>query len=235
MTIPVTSPTKTTHISELTYLVASFQGAQKERIRVANRIFAVARADVEIDPGHPLVMHLRSLEETEHNLELTIKRLWRKHPLAPWAKGIKGLGELSMAKLISELRGNPLIAYPRPWAEDGKTVVALPPQRRTLAQLWAYCGVGDPRRKRKEAKTRDTLLSCGNVRIRRELYLISDHFIKARTPVYRDIYDERKALYERDRDWKQGHKDAAARRVMVKALLRDMYEECERLEKLELM
>ena len=64
----------------------------------------------------------------EHGAELELKRTLRAHPLGPWVKAQRGVGEKTAARLLAS------IGWPTRRA-DGTP--------RTLAQLRSYCGYGD--------------------------------------------------------------------------------------------
>lgn len=70
---------------------------------------------------------LDALEKTEHEVVLGLNRLMRAHPLGPWQKSVRGVGEKQLARLLACI-GDPY------WntAKD---------EPRTVSQLWAYCGL----------------------------------------------------------------------------------------------
>lgn len=67
-----------------------------------------------------IALVVESLKVLEHEAELNLKRNLRKHPLGPWVKRTIGVGERQGGRLIAAI-GNPA-------------------ERRTVSQLWAYCG-----------------------------------------------------------------------------------------------
>jgi hypothetical protein len=167
---------------------------------------------------------LDGLRALEHEAELELVRAWRKHPLAPWAKQIHGVGEKSVARLVA--------------------IIGDPAERENPAKLWAYCGVGEPTRKRRESKTQADLFRCGNKYARKQLYVITESFVKCMDSPYRAVYEERReatvdrkhgqpcqicagkgkdaslALME---SWRDGHKHADAMRIAGKAFLLDLW------------
>lgn len=96
-----------------------------ERVRImnSNRIGALERSFGESLP------HLMEIQEpisrAEHLAELELVRTWRKHPLAPWAKDVRGLGEKSVARLIAEI-GDPSVGSIGHWetSKNGTTPIA---------------------------------------------------------------------------------------------------------------
>jgi hypothetical protein len=181
------------------------------RIQNGNRIGAGQRAGLDL-PW--MTTTAAQLDALEHTVELELKRAWRKHRLAKWAKGIPGAGEVLMGRLIAE------IGEPADRANPGK--------------LLAYCGHGDPARAGQIPKgaTQEELFKRGNPHAKKAVWKLSYQFmrtvgtptaarletdsteptpppaparpatksmgqspVRARSP-YRDIYDERKAATE---------------------------------------
>lgn len=95
-----------------------------ERVRIAteNRVRSLRQVkgldgSPEADRMDAMVTGLRSLE---HGAELELKRALRKHPLGPWIKATVGIGEKQGGRLLA--------------------AIGDPATRRTVSQLWAYCG-----------------------------------------------------------------------------------------------
>ncbi len=189
-----------------------------EQVRVANgnRIAAMEREFGDAFGLDAIQGHLRA---TEHQAALELVRLWRKHPLAPWARSIHGLGEKSIARLIAS--------------------IGDPAERPNVAKLWAYCGRGDAARHRAKGMSQDELFRLGNPRAKKQVYLIATSFLKAGN---RAVYDSRRAataarLHESrcvrcgpsghpaqpGSPWSDGHKHADALRIVGKAFLLDLW------------
>lgn len=113
---------------------------ERVRIMATNRVDAQQREHGSSMPHLDVV--LDPLKAAEHQAELELIRAWRLHPLAPWAKNIQGVGEKSIARLISH--------------------TGDPAERPNVAKLWAYCGLGDPARKRRRGMTGEEALALGN-------------------------------------------------------------------------
>lgn len=112
-----------------------------ERVRIANenRLRQLTR-DVTDKDGeergfgltldHPDVARLAALVEAlakaEHDATLNLQRMVRKHPLGPWIKAAKGIGEKQGARLLAAI-GDPY------WND-------LHQRPRTVSELWAYTG-----------------------------------------------------------------------------------------------
>lgn len=112
---------------------------EKVRIANANRVRILTRTDTDSDgeergfgltEDHPevakLALTVKALEAAEHDAILNLRRALRKHPLAPFQKRHKGLGEKQFARLLAVI-GDPYYndMHQRP---------------RTVSELWAYCG-----------------------------------------------------------------------------------------------
>lgn len=122
-----------------------------ERVKLANenRLRALTRVGTDADgvdryiglpADHPVVEQLATMVESlatiEHAATLNLQRMVRKHPLGPWIKATKGVGEKQGARLLASI-GDP---YWRPeiTREDG---TVIPEGPRTVSALWAYCGL----------------------------------------------------------------------------------------------
>lgn len=268
-----------------------------ERVRImnSNRIGALERTYGEALP------HLEAIQEpvatAEHLAELELVRTWRRHPLAPWAAKVKGLGEKSMARLIAEI-GDPSVGTLGHWegpsngampetrtqtvdASDGAIVKAVfqtayAPEddeanevtdtdgssasgrqwivdayyNRGVAQLWSYCGVGDPARSKiPKGAVQAELLARGKPRAKKQLYLIGTGLLKSgirsKEPVteWGELYVRMREKYadrihidacppchaKAGQAWRPGHQHMAALRKMEKELLKAMWRESRRL------
>jgi hypothetical protein len=122
-----------------------------ERVKIANenRLRSLTRVGTDadgvdryigLDVDHPVVAQLATMVESlaavEHAATLNLQRMVRKHPLGPWIKATKGVGEKQGARLLAVI-GDP---YWRPeiTREDG---TVIPEGPRTVSALWAYCGL----------------------------------------------------------------------------------------------
>jgi hypothetical protein len=113
-----------------------------ERTRIANenRLRQLTRDEPDEDgevrgfgltEDHPDVARLASivdgLARIEHEATLNLQRAMRRHPLGPWVKSQKGVGEKQAARLLAAI-GDPYWNY-------------LHDRPRTVSELWAYCGL----------------------------------------------------------------------------------------------
>ncbi|MDO5535355.1 MAG: hypothetical protein Q4F65_11980 [Propionibacteriaceae bacterium] len=136
------SPPKGRALADPTLALAADVLDDLERVKIANqnRLRSLTRDSEDSDgevrgfglsPDHPDVARLAALvqmlEKAEHDAVLNLQRAMRKHPLGPWVKAQRGVGEKQAARLLATI-GDPCI--------NGATG-----QYRTVSQLWAYCGL----------------------------------------------------------------------------------------------
>jgi hypothetical protein len=112
-----------------------------ERVRIANenRLRQLTRSVDDSDgelrgfglpETHPSVAATAALIEAslklEHNAQLNLERILRKHPLGPWVNRTIGVGPKQGARLLAAI-GDPYwhVKHNRP---------------RTVSELWAFCG-----------------------------------------------------------------------------------------------
>lgn len=186
-------------------LVEAWLDASQARIAAENRIRAIEQGG--FDPPAMLVKGLNLQAAIEHEYRLDIARAWRKHPLAPAVKEMRGVGEHSAAMLVSLLGGSVSTR------DDGTP--------RSVRQLWAYCGHGDPARRRRKGMSQEEAFALGNPRAKSWTYLISTCMLKAGN---REHYDAARAKYDAERsEWTPGHRHAAALRYQGKQMLLSLW------------
>lgn len=74
----------------------------------------------------------------EHDAERNLTRALRAHPLGPWVKAQKGIGEKQGGRLIATI-GDPYVRPEMKTADGG----IEPLRKRTPSELRAYCGFGE--------------------------------------------------------------------------------------------
>jgi hypothetical protein len=201
-------------IRHLGGLLDDLEGA---RIATGNRIGAMER---EYGDAFGLDAIQGHLVATEHQAQLELIRMWRRHPLAPWAKAYLGVGEKSIARLVA--------------------IIGDPAERPNVGKLHAYCGLGDPARiAKRKGMTQAELFKQGNPRAKKQVWLIATSLLKAGN---RDIYDARRlrdqeAVHEAacvrcgpaghpalpGSPLSDGHKHARALRALGKSFLLDLW------------
>lgn len=211
--------------AQLRTLGEMFADHQAYRIAFANR------ARNEALDHAVYAERVKTLEALERGLALDLVRTFRKlYPAhAAWAKATQGIGEHTIARLLAST-GHPRIADPHHWEGEGakRVLVADEPYTRNVAKFWAYCGHGDPTRKRRKGMTAADGAALGNPHAKKLAWLLATSTIKctgqknSRRSPYRDVYDQAREHYE-ERDWTDGHRHAAAIRKTAKAILKDLW------------
>ena len=184
-----------------------------------------------LDESHPAVGILSGLSDQlaalEHQTILALQRAMRQHPLAPWQKQAKGVGEKQLARLLASI-GDPYL----------RTMPDGTEQPRTVSQLWAYCGLHVVAGGDSGHVPADTHTWPAGVAARRQkgqkanwstdaktrAYLIATSIVKQTNSPYRAIYDARREhTAETHPDWTAGHSHNDALRIVSKAILRDLW------------
>lgn len=193
---------------------------ERTRIMNGNRISAITREYGSSLPELDVIAE--QLKLVEHAAELSLKRAWRRHPLAAWAKDYPGIGEKLIARLVAE--------------------IGDPGERPNPAKLWAYCGIGDPKRKRAKGMTQEEAFKLGNPHAKKICWLIGESFVKTNKGPGREAYDAARAKYA-DRvhetacircgpagkpappgsPWSLKHQHEAAKRYAVKMFLKELW------------
>jgi len=170
----------------------------------------------------------------EHDAERNLTRALRGHPLGPWVKTRKGIGEKQGGRLIGAI-GDPY-ARPALLLKDGSWDPARP---RTVSELWAYCGL-KPGQKRKRGE-RANWSAAAKMRA----FNVAGSMLKAGN---REVYDKRKARTEgalhKDECvrcgpkgkpaqpgslWSNAHRHADALRIVSKEVLKGLRNEAKRI------
>lgn len=129
-----------------------------------NRIGAKERDGLGDTPEVQIARErLVALEAIEHACTLDLQRAMRKHPLGPWVKATKGVGEKQAARLLDAI-GDPY------WNDADDRA------RRGPAELWAFCGYVPGQRRQKGM--RDNWSAVAKSRA----YLIAESAKKSRCP-----------------------------------------------------
>ena len=123
----------------LCLLADSLDDMERTRIAAENRVRSLTRnvpdedgitRGLGLDARSPEVAQaiglVEGLRAIEHGAELALKRAFRTHPLYPWVKAQKGLGDKQTARLLATI-GDPY------WND-------LHNRPRTVSELWAYSG-----------------------------------------------------------------------------------------------
>lgn len=236
-----------------------------ERTRIANenRLRMLTRAEVDedgemrglgMDERDPNVARTAALVDmlakAEHQAVLNLNKLLREHPLGPWIKAQKGVGEKTAARLLAVV-GDPYVNL-----QTGEV--------RTVSQLWAYCGHGDPSRRKFKGMSQDDLFRLGNPTAKKRVWLIATAILKAgggeekaicaesddqssSAPLAAVYYARKHATEGREHvaecvrcgpsgkpalpgsPWSDAHRHADALRIVGKEFLRQLWLEAKRL------
>lgn len=170
----------------------------------------------------------------EHDAERNLTRTLRAHPLGPWVREQRGIGEKQGGRLVAAI-GDPYVR-PALLLLDGSWDPLRP---RTVSELWAYCGL-KPGQRRKRGE-RANWSAAAKMRA----WNVAGSMLKVGN---REIYDKRKAhteglLHEAEcarcgpsgkpalpgTPWSDGHRHADALRIVSKEILKELWREARRI------
>lgn len=226
----------------LAFLCASLDDIEAQRVATENRFRALTRDVADSDgevrglglpPNHPDIAvfanYMTALQSNEAAFIKMLERHVKQHPLGPWIMAQRGVGLKQAGRLLAAT-GDPYIN-------------TLHDRPRTVAELWAYCGLvpGLKRRKGAQANWSDDA--------KKRAWLISQSTLKQPkgTP-WRDLWDRRRTATvgrvhadvcvrcgpagkpaQPGSPWSLAHAKGDADRYVAKALLRAMWRESRRL------
>ena len=226
----------------LTFASITLDDLESQRIAMENRYRSLTQSGVSengnewgfgLDERNPQVATMGALVDQAREMEKqavkNLEKLMRQHPLGPWVKAQRGLGDKTTARLLGII-GDPYwhTAENRP---------------RTVSELWAYCGLrpGQKRRKGVQANWSDEA--------KKRAWLLATSCVKAGGP-YREVYDQRREhTEERLHDtecvrcgpsgkpaqpgtpWSKGHQHADALRITSKEILKDLWRQSRDIHK----
>lgn len=230
----------------LSALVDELEGVRKA---ADNRRRILVRGEVDedgIQRGHALpeddpkvtriTATLDKIIEAEKSAVRDLEYVMKDHPLGPWIKDQNGLGMKTVARLLA--------AIGDPYANT------LHNRPRTVSELWAYCGlaVHDGKSQRRLKGQKSNWSDTAKMRV----WNIVQPIIKNRNSPYRHLYDQVKEGYQgRVYDERYagrklkgktimvgdpipaGHINAMAERIVMKAILKDLWIESKRLHEEE--
>lgn len=231
--------------AELRVLAEVFHDCQQNRMAMANRLRS-GQVDETITGA--LMEHVVQIEAYAKKSMLQNYRLTVPQEIQNWQKEQVGIGDHSLARLLGCI-GDPTTAYPSKWivaktveghtcngsCGKGRHLVSFQPYRRTVSQLWQYCGVGDPAQRRRRGMDADDISALGNQRAKMIIHLIAEGCMKmtgttpgrTRSP-YRDVYEQGRLKYadrvdDAGKPWSALHQMNAALRLVKKNVLKDLW------------
>jgi hypothetical protein len=194
--------------------VKAFYDFQDMRTRMGNRIKIKRDGENQIIPeeqqeGWKITQRDKDffagiygvMSNQEKVIEKQVKKMLKDFPIyTEWLEGVKGVGPMMAAVIISEYDIH----------------IAT-----TVSKLWAFTGLapGRDRLKKGEKAPFNKWLRtkmCG---------VLGSSFLKCNSP-YRKFYDDEKHRLENEERWKDEtpmHRHRAANRKMIKAFLKDLY------------
>lgn len=244
-------------LNDPTLLLAAQVVDDLERTRIANenRLRQMTRSAEDsdgnerglgLDESHPDVARLAgivaAMADLEHQAVLGLQRAMRRHPLGPWVKAQKGIGEKQAARLLAAI-GDPY------WN-------TLHNRPRTVSELWAYsglhvlsggqsspdardaCAAGDQTATGGDTRSPLDAQADRGVAARRRkgqranwstdaktrAYLVAVSCMKTPGAPYRECYLDRRAhTLLTHPEWTDGHSHNDALRIVSKAILRDLW------------
>lgn len=237
------TPTETDDLTALHSTLAHYArqlwDVQKQRVALGNRIGAMERDGV----GHR-AEHLRETLKAYEGIERDIDR-WlvmdvKKHPMADWIAAQRGIGLPGFARLLG-VTGN-IDRFPtvsKLWKYLGLHVVDGHAPKREKGVPWTHthCQGGhlltckpDCATDHHPNCTPDGIGTAYAPQGRVVCHQLGEAIVKVGGDgPYRRAYDERKALYESERqDWTQAHRHNAAMRFAVKLLVKNLWVEWHR-------
>jgi hypothetical protein len=223
-----------------------------ERVRIANenRLRQLTRSEADGDgevrgfglsEEDPEVARLAALvdllRKAEADAATNLGRHMRTHPLGPWVKAQRMVGDKQAARLLAAI-GDPYIR-PEITREDD---TVEPPRVRKIRELYALCGYSPGQVKRKGVRARwshaakmrahliakKTVMGLAAPCERPEGSEWAKHVEGCKCGPYRVLYDQARQHYA-GRDTTPKHRENMAHRVVAKRLLRDLWEEARRL------
>lgn len=212
-----------------------------ERVRIAdqNRLRQLTRTETDsdgedrgfgLDSSHPDVARLEALvkmlEDAEKAAVKNLTEQLKKHPLGPWVKAQKGVGDKTAARLLA---------------------VVGDPASRSVGQLWSYCGHGDAARRPFKGMTQEEMFRLGNPTAKKRTWLIATAILKSQGPMSEVYYVRKTATEGRlhtteckrcgpsgkpaqpGSPWSDAHRHADALRILGKHFLKELWREAARL------
>lgn len=240
--------------AELRLIAENYTASQKTRLANEGRIRSSA---VDPDITGPLLELDKATEDLQAK---ALKKTYRKtvpSEILAWQKVNGGIGEHLLARLLGVI-GDPYVAQRRYWREgaegEHKRVLVQGEQfHRKVYNLYAYCGHGDPTRRKFRGMTQQEAMALGSPDAKMLVHLLAESCMKQvrkdpetgdprSTSKYRDVYDDAREKYndklhddvcvrcgpsgkpaQPGSPWSLKHQHMAALRKVGKAILKDLW------------
>lgn len=184
------------------------------------------------------------LDSFEKDIVKELQKIMKDHPLGPWVKAQKGVGEKQAARLLAAI-GDPYWVDAAEFEDEDGNVTVRTAHARTVSQLWAYAGLHVDNSTGAAIRRKKGVQSNWKTEIKTRAYLVAEACVKAGvrkdsddetgekrvgiTP-YGELYLSRRArTLETHPDWTAGHSHNDALRIISKAVLKDMWIESKRI------
>jgi len=203
----------------------TYNDCQQHRIALSNRLHYTALTcgpDGTPVPSPIIVYSLAAEKEAAKALHRAYKECVPAN-IRAWQAATPGIGEHQLARLLGNI-GDPAIATPLiavGKGADRTTYCNGDPYRRTVAQLWRYCG-WDPTQRRRVGMSQADVFLLGRSAAKSISWQMAEACMKNRRSPYRPLYDESKAA-KLGVEWSKGHAHMHGLRLMAKAILRDLW------------
>lgn len=194
-------------LSQIRDLGRTLDDVERARIQVGNRIAAISRGEEVVYDGQVPPAVLASFDllvSAEEEIVKEMERTWRKHPLYGWSRNVPGVGDKLISRLLAEI-GDPTLRPVGHFEEPDnarRKFVVDGYEPRSLSQLLAYTGHGDPARRKRASRNGSGMsqaeaLRLGNPVAKKRLFLIAkagtQHMCPACKENSRRVKAERKA------------------------------------------
>jgi hypothetical protein len=211
----------------------------------ARNVMRPLGGNVDSDFFEPFAASMENVRNVAQRMMVGAYKRNIPEPIREWQETTPLIGAASLARLLGHV-GHPRVAIPHWWDGTGsaRVLVAGEPYLRSVSQLWAYCGHGDPTRKIRRGMTAAEVAAMGNPSAKSIVWNMATCVVKGRRfgGPYVDVYDAARESAEQKchsvecarcgpsgrpapvgSPWSKAHQHAHALRLVGKAILRDLW------------
>lgn len=167
--------------TELRLIAENYTASQKTRLANEGRIRSSA---VDPDITGPLLELDKATEELQAKALRKTFRVTVPTEIRNWQKENGGIGEHLLARLLGVI-GDPYMAQRRYWREGDveagehkRVLVEGEPFTRKVYNLYAYCGHGDPTRRKFKGMTQQQAMALGSPDAKMLVHLLAESCMK---------------------------------------------------------